>query len=70
MKISLSCNCGATYTAEGDTYINLGGRPNPNGMVFALELRAEAWMDRHESCRRINPPLLGCSFMRNAGSNA
>ena len=55
-KISLTCCCGAKCEMIDETgsYINSDGKADAKGRQFLIEVRADEWLDRHESCRNAN----------------
>lgn len=52
MKIELHCLCGSMLLLENGnpTYINSGGFSDEKGRKFLIEVRADEWLDRHQSC--------------------
>lgn len=52
-SISLKCSCGATadFLDGGGRYINPGGAHDSKGRKYRIEVHADDWLDRHESCR-------------------
>ena len=59
MKIELKCKCGAEikFTDELSSYINKGGERDEKGRVFLIQEYADAWLNRHSDCLKLNNTL-------------
>lgn len=49
--IKLRCKCSATFEMDCGQFIYPGGAHDDKHRVFLAELRAEEWLDRHQSCQ-------------------
>lgn len=51
-RTELSCPCGATIVLENaaGSFINTGGAPDNKGRKYIIQVDADKWLDRHQSC--------------------
>ena len=59
-EIKLKCMCGAeiSLTDDRQVFINTGGVPDNKGRRCIIQVQADDWLDRHQSCYGISPALL------------
>lgn len=50
MKVNATCPCGATFSMDdsSSSYIQLGGRPDEKGRIFAVQVHFDRWHDAHK----------------------